>query len=451
MRELEQNMRETNRIRFKKKLNDSFEKSVVSFLNYPGGGEIVLGISKGGDILGVGNVDKTRSKIKKRISKRICPQTDGLFEVVPVKIDDKKIMRIIVSCGPQRPYFIKKEGMSEEGCFIRVGNSTGRMTEEMIKDVLTKRQQFTLLSMASPDQSLTFKQLGSCYEEKGFDPTKQFIEDLGLLNKDGYNYAAYLLADKNKISIKVMVYAGTDKTDLIEATECGNCCLVTAVKRVLEKLDSAKLDLGRTADGHPDKRHLNNIALREAVINAVMHNDYSKGVPFIEVFSDRIVVTSHGGLVADLSKEDFFQCRSMPRNGELMRVFRDLEIAGQMGSGIGQILRAYDKSIFELTSDSVSVTFSLLFESPVTPNNKIRPKIKTKAHDAVNEPAGLAEDKDDQILDILKSNPNVTIPEISALTGKSPRTISRRLREYQDSGVIRRDGARKNGCWTVVK
>jgi len=442
-------MHETNRIKFKKKLNDSFEKSVVSFLNYPGGGEILIGIGKDGIVLGVGNTNKTATKIIERIRKKIRPQTDGLFDVVPLEIDDKKIIRVIISCGPQRPYYIKKMGMSEEGCFIRIGNSAKPIAEETIEEMLSKRQQFTLQSMASPSQDLKFEQIRTYYREKGVELTKRPAEDLDLCNKDGYNYAAYLLADDNGVSIRVLTYAGTDRTDMFEALEYGNHCLITSTKHVLEKLDSEKSELRKTADGRSDKRHLNDIAMREAVVNAIVHNDYSMGVPLIEIFSDRIVVTSSGGLVTDLLAEEFFKCRSMPRNRELMRVFRDVGLAGQIGSGIGQILRAYDRSVFELKPDSVSVTFPFTGEF-ITPKGKIKTKKITDTPDMMNK-IGIVDDKEDSILNVLRSDPNATIPEISELTGKSLRTISRRLREYQDSGVVRREGARKNGRWIVVK
>jgi len=80
-------------------------------------------------------------------------------------------------------------------------------------------------------------------------------------------------------------------------------------------------------------------------------------VPVIEIFSDTITVTSAGGLVEGPTPEDFFNCRSMPRNRELMRVFKDVELVEHLGSGMGGILRAYDRSIFYLSPGFMVVTF----------------------------------------------------------------------------------------------
>ena len=128
-------MQETSRVEYKRQLNDRLERTVVSFLNYPGGGELIIGIDDNGDVFGVPDLDDTQLKIINRICNNIKPQTLGLFDVVFSEVDDKKIIRIIVSCGQQRPYYIKKHGMSDQGCFIRVGAclpSVGELKEMII-------------------------------------------------------------------------------------------------------------------------------------------------------------------------------------------------------------------------------------------------------------------------------------------------------------------------------
>jgi hypothetical protein len=99
-------------------------------------------------------------------------------------------------------------------------------------------------------------------------------------------------------------------------------------------------------------------ALREAFINAIVHTDYSREVsPVVEIFSDRLTITSYGGLPQGLSRENFFRCRSMPRNRELIRVFKDVGLVEQLGSGMGRILKVYDPSIFMFEDEFLIVTF----------------------------------------------------------------------------------------------
>ena len=430
-------MIESNRIEYKSQLNDRFERTVVSFLNYTGGGEILIGMRDDGVAVGVHDADAIQLQIVDRIRNNIRPQTLGLFDVTLTHIDDKDIIRVIVSCGQQRPYYIRKYGMSEKGCFVRVGSSVQPMPEQMIEELIAKRQQITLQTMNAPRQSLTFKQLCIYYEEKNFQPTEQFIENLDLRQSNSeYNYVGYLLADENGISIKVAAYAGSDKVDLLETREYGNRCLITATQRVLDRLDSENRTFAKiTSKNRIEKERVNSIALREAVINAIVHNDYTKGVPLIEIFSDKIVVTSCGGLVSDLSEEDFFKCRSMPRNRELMRVFRDMELVEQIGSGMSRILKVYDRSIFEISPSFTVVTFP--FEEAFI-----------KQYDKINDKIN---DKISSTLDLLRYNPTATIPDLIEVTGKSQSTISRELKEYQESGLLRREGSKKTGRWVVAQ
>lgn len=80
--------------------------------------------------------------------------------------------------------------------------------------------------------------------------------------------------------------------------------------------------------------------MREELINSIVHNDFSREIPPVfEIFSDRIEITSYGGLISGQSKEDFFSCSSMPRNRELMRVFKDVGLVEQLGMSTRKISR----------------------------------------------------------------------------------------------------------------
>jgi predicted HTH transcriptional regulator len=428
-------MRENSRTEFKRELDDSFERAVVSFLNYPGGGEIIIGVDDNGVAVGAADADAQQLQIVDRIRNNIGPRTPGLFDVAKTQIDGKDVIRVIVSCGRQRPYYIRQFGMSELGCFIRVGTSSRPISERMMEELLSIRGQLSLQTMPSPRQNLTFRQLRIYYAEKNLEPTDQFIESLDLRLSGGeFNYAGYLLADDNGASVIVAAYAGTDKVDLVETRQYGHSCLITATQRILDRLDSENRTFAMiTSKKRLERERMNTIALREIVINAIAHNDYTKGFPLVELFMDRIVVTSCGGLVEGLTEADFFKCRSMPRNRELVRVFRDVGLVERIGSGMSRILKAYDRSVFELTPSFTVVT--LPFEKPfIQPNGKINGEIKKRPRST---------------LDVVKERPAATIPALAKLTGKSQSTISRELRKYQDAGLIHREGARKNGKWIV--
>lgn len=186
------------------------------------------------------------------------------------------------------------------------------------------------------------------------------MKSLELLTEDGkFNYAAYLLADENNVSIKVAKYSGLDRVDLIENNEYGYCSLVKATKSVLDKIDlENRTSTKITSKERKDKRLWDSIALREVIINSIIHNMFAREVPpKFEFLADRMEITSTGTLPDDLTKEEFFEGISIPRNRELMRVFRDLELVEQLGSGVPRILRSYGKECFYFMDNFTRMSF----------------------------------------------------------------------------------------------
>ena len=107
-----------------------------------------------------------------------------------------------------------------------------------------------------------------------------------------------------------------------------------------------------------EKPLVNTVALREAYINAVCYNRWDLGFgPTVEIFDDRLTITSYGGLPEGLTKEDFFNCCSAPRNKAIMRIFKDVDLVEQLGSGMKRILKVYDTSIFDIRDNFLIVTF----------------------------------------------------------------------------------------------
>ena len=352
---------ERNRIEYKAQLTDDFEETVVAFLNYAEGGVIYIGIDeKASRIVGLNDVDLAQRQISDRIKNNVQPQTLGLFDIIIEEIEGIEVVKIVVSSGIEKPYYLRRKGMSPQGCFIRVGSSNQRMTKELIEEMYSKRIPIRLSNMRSPRQKLTFQQLEIYYAEQKLKLNKEFLTSLDLIDDNGrFNYAAYLLADENGVSIKVAKYSGTTKVDLIENEEYGYRCLITATHRILDKLRAENKTFTKiTVQKRINRQMIDEIALKEALVNAIVHNDYSREVPpVVEIFSDRLTITSYGGLPAGLSKENFFRCRSLPRNRELMRVFRDVDLVEQLGSGMSRILEVYDSSIFTFEDDFLIVTF----------------------------------------------------------------------------------------------
>lgn len=120
-------MIESNRIEYKKQLTNELEKEVVAFLNYKEGGNIFIGIDRDGNTVGVEDADNVQLVIKDRLRNNIVPSCMGLFDVLCEKKEAKDVVKIIIASGSEKPYYVRKNGMSEKGCFIRVGSAADPM------------------------------------------------------------------------------------------------------------------------------------------------------------------------------------------------------------------------------------------------------------------------------------------------------------------------------------
>ena len=451
---------EDEKTELKRILNDAFEKEVDAFLNTLGG-QILIGIEDNGTVCGVENADQVALSIADRIRNNILPSAMGLFTVEIRQEEMRSYLVVTVAGGLDRPYYLKKYGMTPNGCYTRIGTQASPMTQSMIDGFFFRRILNTLHNVVSPNQELTFTQLKIYYQEKGYDAAgSYFLKNLDLFTEDGkYNYAAYLMADHNGTSIKVARFRGTEKLDIVERNEFGRCCLIKSALNVLERLNVANTTVVRVGGKAQRKeiRLIDPAALREAVLNAIIHNDYINGAyPVFEIYDDRIEIISSGGLPVGLSEKEFFAGRSLPRNKELMRIFSDMDLCEQLGSGMKKILRIYPQSVFSVSEHFIDVRFDYAEEAM---------KILREQNQADNQKPNVSDDRindrinviingriteiERNIMELISEQPNATTDMFCQKTGKTARTVSRALKSLQEKGYLKRIGSRKSGVWEI--
>ena len=129
----------------------------------------------------------------------------------------------------------------------------------------------------------------------------------------------------------------------------------------------------------------------------------------------------------------------MPRNREIMRVFHDLDMVEQLGSGMRRILRTYNENSFSFTDNFMRTSF--YFDE----------KDVDRINDRINENDTLnLSDKELVVFNEIKRNPSVRVPELIEYTGFSEPTINRALKTLRETGLIVRVGAKKNGHWELA-
>lgn len=176
-------MPETNRIEYKQTLTGDLEKEAVAFLNYNEVGVIYIGIDKNDKVVGVPDADGDMLKIKDCLKNNILPSCLGLFDVILEEREGNDMIKVILASGPEKPYYLKKYGMSEKGCFIRVGTAAEPMPVKMIEELFSKRTRNSIGKIRSPRQDLTFEQLKIYYEAAGITLNKQVCPQPGTFNR----------------------------------------------------------------------------------------------------------------------------------------------------------------------------------------------------------------------------------------------------------------------------
>ena len=432
---------EDKRNEFKIKLTDTLEKEVIAFLNTEGG-NIFIGIDDKGNINGVtGNIDLLQRTIKDRIKDNIMPSTLGLFDVVVNELKGKKYIQIVVAKGAERPYYLRGMGMTPDSCFIRVGSAVESMNGETILNLFSKRARNSLKNIKSPKQDLEFKTLKIYYQENGFEINDNFLKKLDFYDdNDDFNYIAYLLSDNNNISVQFAKYAGDDVYNLIENEDFGFCSLIKITDNVLNKImiENKTYTKIETPVRKEIKMYDYN-AVKELITNALIHNDWCNGYsPKFEMFDNKLVISSNGGIQEGVSQEEFLEGFSNPRNPELMRIFRDLNFVEQLGTGIQRVLKTYDKSIFEFFPNHIRVTIPFN-NNEFKDNNEASENVSFKSFNNLQK----------SIIKLIMDKPSITQEELARMLDVNKRTIIRNFKILIECDYIERVGANKNGYWKV--
>ena len=458
---------ELHNIEYKRELTPELEREVVAYLNCHLGGTIFIGVKNDGRIYGVKNVDQIAQTIKNRLRDNIRPSCLGLFDVLTLEEDGKHYIRLDIASGLEKPYYLRKLGMCPEGCPIRIGTAIESLSAEQIERLYAIRIKNSLHDMISPRDDLTFTDLKIYYSGRGIVLNDSFLKTLELLTSDGkLNYAAYLMADENGNSVKFAKYAGTDRATLIENDDYGQCSLVKSFYQLETRLKGENKTFARITFGRRLERKLvDTEALREAVLNALLHNEYAYGgTPKVEMFDDRIEVTSAGSLPSGVTREDFLAGTSSPRNKELMRIFHDLGIVESLGSGLPRILKKYPESVIDIRDSYIRISFpfatgynqasdTMIFDNDRVGNVGNQVNEYPMITDNVGNLDIKSRDRGKnmlRLLDIFTEYPHFSIAEAANMLGIVKRTAERYASQLQKEGLLVRHGVTRNVRWEVI-
>ena len=336
-------MRESKTIEFKREYTENLKYEVIAFANTDGG-TIYIGIEDDGTVIGIENIDKTMLSITNMIRDSIHPDVTLFADVSTIDIEEKTVIRIDILRGTERPYYIKGKGIRPEGIYVRQGASSVPASHAAIVKMIKETSSNNFEEAISIEQALSFSKADEAFRNHSINFDDNNKRTLGLIRHDGlYTNLALLLSDQCPHSIKAARFQGTDKAIFTDRVEISGS--------VFQQMDEAYEYLQKNNRVSSEFKGLERVdhldypeeALRESLINAVVHREYAiPGPVLISIFDDRIEITALGGLTKELSLDDIMLGVSVLRNKKLGDIFYRLKLIEAYGTGIEKIMRSYD-------------------------------------------------------------------------------------------------------------
>ena len=335
-------MYESETVELKEIYTPDLKKEIVAFAN-TNGGTIYIGMQGNGEIVGLDNTDFVMQQISNSLRDGIRPDVSMFTNIELLQEDNKYFVKLTVSQGTKKPYYLSDKGLKPTGVYVRSGTTSAPASEDAIRMMIKMTDGDSFESNRSLIQELTFNSLNKEMERRNLEFSEVQMKNLGILwSDDIYTNMGLLVSDQCKHSIKFAIFQGSDKLvfkDRKELTGSLFAQLTDAYKTVdfYNGTRATFHDLLRT-----DERDYPEDAVREALLNAIVHRDYSfSGSTIINLYSDRLEIISLGGLVSGLSLEAAMLGASQPRNEKLASLFYRMKLIEAYGTGISKIISCY--------------------------------------------------------------------------------------------------------------
>lgn len=381
-------------------VND-IKKEVVAFANSDGG-TIYIGVADNGDVVGLENADSVMIQAANSLKDSIKPDVMPFVRISDAVIDNKRIVKIDVVPGTNKPYYLSEKGLKPSGVYVRKGSSSQPVSDEAIRELIIQTSGKSYETCRSMNQELSFVSFTEQMKERGIECGEAQFKTLRLIGEDNlYTNLALLLSEQCEHTLKLAVFQGTDKAVFRDRKEFSGSVLkqLEEVFSVIDLYNKTKSSINGLL--RIDRRDYSEEVIREALLNCIVHRDYSfSGSTLINIYDDRIEFVSLGGLVKGLTMEAIHMGVSQSRNPNLAAVFYRMNLIESYGTGISKICRAYKgfskQPIFEAADGAFRLTIPNMNET---------------------DNSAPASDFSELIIDYIKNNGSIKRSEAEKLTG----------------------------------
>ena len=411
-------------------------RSLSAMLNRDSEGTVFFGVDDDGTVKGLDIGKRSLLDIRSRAAELIDPRI--ILDINELSDENGKSYIRVHAEGSDIPY------SCDGRYYLRTASADEQIGSDLLRKLLVSGETDLLLQISSENQMLTFQGMIECLKDKDIHAvdTIEFLNSFGMLNKNNrYNLLAHLLSDQNEMMIKVMRFAGKDKTVVDERMNFSKQSLLLTVQQVLDYFKM--IDLSKRVDlttGIRSEIPLFDLqSFREAWINACVHNTWTEKIPpSVYIFDDRIEVVSYGGLPYGLSEDGFYAGTSKPVNRRLFNIFITCGFSEQSGHGIPQIVKMYGREAFSFRDDLLIVTIPFGYEPDYVKGRLMKEAVQSRLTE--NQLA---------VLRYLSDHPHASLQETADACGLSLGGVKKIAGRLQEMRLLAREGAKNKPAWIV--
>ena len=445
--------RESETIELKEVVVDDIKKEIIAFANCDGG-KLYIGVRDDGVVVGLNDPDEVSLQISNMVRDTIKPDVTMFLHYQTIEEDGKEIVAVDIQRGTDRPYYLAKKGMRPEGVYVRQGYSSVPATDTAIRRMIKETDGDRFEAMRCLNQELTFEAAKKEFTLRQVEFGPQQMRTLKLIDRDNlYSNLGLLLSDQCIHTIKVAVFQGTDQTIFKDRREFTGS-LMQQMNEVYDFIDfrnQTRATIEKLL--RIDVRDYPEIAVREALLNLLVHRDYSfSASALISIYADRIEFVSIGGLMPGIDLEDIMVGISVCRNQDLANVFYRLHLIEAYGTGMGKIMKAYEgmgeRPMVETTKNVFKIILPNINSKYETGNDSV-PRAELIAGLAAETKKSLS--AEERVLEYARSHGSVTRSDVIELLEVSTSTASRVIRKMVKNNLLKQNGKARSTNYTVIK
>lgn len=439
--------RETETVELKSIVMDDIKKEIIAFANCDGG-TIYVGVADDGTVLGIENAGKCALQISNMVRDAVKPDVTIFIHYETLECDGKAVVAVNIQRGTNRPYYLAKKGLRPEGVYVRQGYSSVPATDTAIRQMIKETDGDSFENMRSINQALTFEATKKEFEKRNVVFGQPQMQTLKIVSADGiYTNLGLLLSEQCPHTIKAAVFEGINQNVFKDRREFSGS-LMQQLNDVYDYIDfhnqthATFRKLLRI-----DTRDYPEVAVREALLNTLVHRDYSfRASTLISIYDDRIEFVSIGGLLPGLELDDLMMGVSVCRNPHLANVFYRLQLIEAYGTGMKKIMGAYANALVQPKIKTTNNAFKIIL-----PNVNFTPKA-AEVHKDFEKAAALDLDSNEEkVLQFLREHLMITRKETQTLLEVSQSTAGRILKAMVDSGQIKQIGGSRTTRYELRK